>query len=264
VLKRCRTPETAADVLRAYVYGDVPLDEWPSKDGGQTGGVWDEFSRAKELVHQGHTDQAADVWQQISLTTGLDPRQLLQAWYFLRQVGRRPPVELAKTVLGAVLEMPVQGKHDLLAGYSDDSVRYLNYAGSALVVEDPSIAGLHDALDAWLEVSRLIVGVIGPWDQPSFPPLPQDHARLVVLTPSGPHFGQGPRDAMQADRAAGAFIGAAMRVMTLVTSASRGSRGVLHHPSRGGVAATVPMRPGRSHPAARLASYRAPWPGGGR
>ncbi len=40
----------------------------------------------------------------------------------------------------------------------------------------------------------------------------------MMLTPSGPHFGQGPLAALSADRAAGAFISAAASLMTLIVN----------------------------------------------
>lgn len=219
MLKRGR-PQSAADVLRTYIYGDVALDEWKAGGEEQIGPVWGAFARARDFVQQGHIDRAVDVWLQIASMKDTESRQILQAWHFLRGAGHRPPDALAKTVLGVVIEMPVENGHDLLAAYADGSVRYLNYAGSAVVVEDRSISAIQEALQKWLEVGRLIVGVIGPWGQQDFPPLPVDHVRLMMLTPSGPHFGQGPLEAMKADRAAGAFIGTGTRLMTLVASLS--------------------------------------------
>ena len=58
--------------------------------------------------------------------------------------------------------------------------------------------------------------MIGPLDQPAFPPLPAGHARVTVLTPSGPHLGQGPAEALPADPMGGPFLIAATNVLRLL------------------------------------------------
>src|SRR6267142_5896966 len=102
--------------------------------------LWISFERARRLAHAGQQREAAGVWLQIASAEGLESRQLLQAWHFLRQAGFPPPADQAKLVLGVVAQMPVQGSHDLLAAYRDGSARYLNYSGKAVVWEDRSDA----------------------------------------------------------------------------------------------------------------------------
>jgi len=213
-----RKPPSAAATLRQFVYGDAPAEAWIGQGGGDAGEPWTSFERAQQLARAGKAGDAAAIWQQIAASDGLESRHVLQAWHFLRQAGQEPPADHGKLALGAVVEMPVNGAHDLLAAYQDGSARYLNYSGKVVVWEDRSVAPIQEAIDKWLTVAQAIAKVTGPWDQPQLPPVPAGHARVMVLTPSGPHLGQGPEAALQADPMAGAFLGAATSLFQLILS----------------------------------------------
>jgi hypothetical protein len=212
-------PQGTADpsrALRQFVYGDAPVDEWAAQGDGDPGEPWNSFERARQLFHRGQRQEAIKIWRQIAVAEGLESRQVLQAWHFLRQTGEQPPAGSAKLVLGAAAEMPVHGGHDVLAAYRDGTARYLNYSGKAVVWEDRSVATIQSAITDWLAKAQVIVNAIGPWNQPALPPLPPGHARLMMLTPSGPHFGQGPVTDLSADQGARSFITAATGLMQLI------------------------------------------------
>jgi hypothetical protein len=209
---------SAADVLRTFVYGNVPMDEWVAEGAEAAGGPWNDFVRAREFALQGQMDQAVEVWRQIAFSDGLESRQVLQAWHFLREAGEQPPPDRAKQVLGVIIEMPVPQGHDLLAAYKDGSARYLNFSGKAVVIEDRSLVRIQEAISLWIAAGEAIVQVIGPWQDSTFPSVPPGHVRVMMLTPSGPHFGQGPLEQLTADRAAGAFIGCASQLLQLVVN----------------------------------------------
>jgi len=200
---------SAAGALGRFVYGDAPLDTWVAHGPGALKEPWASFERARQLVRAGKPEEAAKIWRQIASTEGLESRQVLQAWHFLRQAGYLPPADQAKLVLGVVAEMPVHGVHDLLAAYQDGSARYLNYSGTAVVMEDHSESEIQAAIGTWLASGQVIASVTGPWDQLSLPPVPAGYARAMVLTPGGPQFGQGPAAAPSADPLAGPFFSAA-------------------------------------------------------
>jgi hypothetical protein len=215
---RARDRPGAAGAVGQFVYGDAPLDEWVAHGDGALREPWSSFERARQMVHAGQPDEAVKVWRQIASTEGLESRQVLQAWHFLREVGCPPPADRAKFVLGVVAEIPVEGAHDLLAAYRDGSARYLNHSGKAVVWEDRSVSQVQAAIGTWLARGQVIAGATGPWDQPSFPPLLAGHARVMVLTPGGPQFGQGPMAGLSADPVAGPFISAAFSLMQLIIS----------------------------------------------
>ncbi|HET7486614.1 MAG TPA: hypothetical protein VFJ85_01700 [Acidimicrobiales bacterium] len=217
---RRRTPHdggngsSAADTLRTFVFGDRAVDEWPPPDTDVGAEPWRSFVLARSALARGAYAEAQQLWWAIAERQDIGARQVLQAWHFLRSVGVAPDAARAKQVLGAVAEVAVPQGHDLLVVYADGSVRYLNFSGAAVAIEQeiPSVAG---PAREFLAVGQSIVGAIGPWEGP-LPPLPAGHSRLTMLTPSGPHFGQGPDDALRSSPPAAAFFDAATRTLLAV------------------------------------------------
>ncbi len=204
-----------AGVLRRFVYGDVPLDEWVAKGAAAPVGPQVSFERARQLVHADQIHEAVKIWWQLAFTEGLESRQTLQAWHFLRQAGYRPPADRAKLVLGAVAESPEQGTHNVLAAYQDGTARYLAYSGKALIWEDSSVTEIQMAIGDWLASGQAIADATEAWDQPSLPPLLAGYGRVMVLTPGGPRFRQSPAAAV-GDPMAGLFLAAAIRLLRLL------------------------------------------------
>ncbi|MFN8016594.1 MAG: hypothetical protein U0P45_00580 [Acidimicrobiales bacterium] len=131
----------ANEDLRALLFGNVPIDAWPVDDGGSSGEAWDEpwslFVRARAHLRDGDQDLAIRAWSQIANPIfGWESRQVLQAWTFLRGQGIVPDASIAGEVLGVVVEIAMEGSHDVLAAYADRSVRFLHHLGGATVVED--------------------------------------------------------------------------------------------------------------------------------
>jgi hypothetical protein len=171
------------------LFGDLPLDQWPAAGTPAHGAPWDSFVAARAQLAAGHREDAVRLWLDIAARTDIEARHVLQAWTFLRQAGITPRLEHAKDVLGVVVSVPVQHGHDVLAAYRDGSARYVNFSGAAVVVDHTPIA-VDAALRELLEQGRVLVTRIGPWTEPQVLPLAEGNARLMVLTPSGPHFGQ--------------------------------------------------------------------------
>jgi hypothetical protein len=144
-------------------------------------------------------------------SSGLESRHYLQAWHALRELGVAPEVALAKQVLGAVIEVPVETGLDVLAAYADGTARYLNHSGAAVIWEHPNDS-LDAEVSALLEAARAIAVRIGPWDGPR-PVLPRGQTRLSILTPSGLHFGQASFETLSRDPLSGRAISAALALM---------------------------------------------------
>lgn len=155
------------------------------------------------------------MWRQIAETDGLESRVTLQAWHFLRQAGQNPPEELGQQALGTVAEVPMKAKHDVLAAYRDGSARYLNHGGGAVIWdgEDPAIQA---AIDNWLVAAQGLAYAIGAWDKPSLPVLPAGHLRVVMLTPGGHRFGQGPEAAIRSEAAVAQYLARATTLLQLL------------------------------------------------
>src|ERR1700722_17775869 len=139
-----------AGVLGQFVYGDASLDGWVEDGDGALHEPWSSFEQARQLVHAGQPDEAVKVWRRIASTEGLESRQVLQVWHFLRGAGCPPPADRARFVLGVIAEIPVEGAHDLLAAYRDGSARYLNHSGKAVIWEDRSASEVRAAIGTWL------------------------------------------------------------------------------------------------------------------
>jgi hypothetical protein len=206
--------EATPNPIRETLFGDMPLDAWPN--GGETTDEmpWGAFVSARVHLQSGNPSDAITWWRHILEQPGLEPRQYLQAWHFLRQHGEQPPPDVAKQVLGVVVEVAMPEGLDLLAAYPDHSVRYYNYSGAGIVWEHPD-ASLDGQIDQLLNAARQVVSMIGPWEQARPAPPPRGQVRMSFLTPSGLHFGQGPMDALSRDPLGG-------RVIQLATVLMRG------------------------------------------
>ena len=67
----------------------------------------------------------------------LETRIQLWVWSALRELGKQPNANLRKEILGVVIEVPMRGAYDTLAGYEDGSARYLNFSGKAIFWDKP-------------------------------------------------------------------------------------------------------------------------------
>jgi hypothetical protein len=209
----------AADALRPLLYGDVPMDRWPEGD-DQLDAPWDLFVRARRHLADGDQDLAVRAWSAIAHDESLESRNRLQAWHFLRSINVHPDEALvARQAWGAVVEVPVGGGHDVLAAYAMGGVRYLNHAGGATVLDEGQGGEeVLEARDRFLVAGQALADVLGPWTEPTLPEVPADQTRLLVLTPGGHRFGQGPDDALRQEPLAEAFFSAATELLVAVVA----------------------------------------------
>lgn len=210
---------TAADALRPTLYGDVPLDEWPAGD-DHPDEPWASFVRARKHLADGDQDLAVRAWSAIAHDESLESRNRLQAWHFLRSINVNPDEALvARQAWGVVVEVPVDGGHDVLAAYPVGGVRYLNHAGGATVLEEGQGGeAVLAALAELLVAGQALADVLGAWTEAALPELPADQTRLLVLTPGGHRFGQGPDDALRQEPLAEALFSAATELLVAVVS----------------------------------------------
>lgn len=203
--------------LRSTLFGLVPLEGWPDGDDA-AGEPWDAFVRARRHLAAGDQDLAVREWASIETRASfgaVESRHLLQAWQFLRSVGIQPDASIAGQALGVVVEVTVDGAHDVLAAYADGSVRYLNHAGGATILDDvpPEVAVKAAAV---LAAGQVLADQIGPWTEPQLPELSVGQMRLTVLTRGGPHFGQGADEVLGRDVMAGPLLAAATELLVAV------------------------------------------------
>jgi hypothetical protein len=202
--------------LRELLFGDALMSQWPREtDGGQQF-PWTAFVEARARIAKGDRAGAIERWKAVADHEGLESRQYLQAWTFLRQQGVQPPAEIATRVLGTVLEVGMREGLDVLAAYEDHTARYLNHSGAAVIWEHPDDS-LDPLIDELLRASASVVARIGPWKEARRPPPARDDVRMSFLTPSGLHFGEGPFALLSEDAMGSPVIQRATALMIALT-----------------------------------------------
>ena len=195
------------------------MNQWPPDEDSTSGEPWRSFIAARNAFASGRTDQAIQLWLSIARAPDLESRQVLQAWSLLRRQGVAPSADESAVVHGVVCEIAVADGHDVLAVYKDGSSRYLNYSGKVIVAEGGSPQAVL-AANAVLAAAAPLGNVIGLWDQPALPAVPNGHARLLLLTPGGFRFGQGPQDALWQEPMAGPVLSAATQLLLFLTDSA--------------------------------------------
>jgi len=205
--------EPASPSIRELLFGDVPVLEWPRPDAtGRTEQPWAQFVVAQDAYRNHDAATAIAALQQVVALPGLEARQYLQAWHFLRILGVAPPADEARRVLGVVVEVSLPEGLDLVVAYADLSARYFNHSGAGVVWEGGT--DLADTpIQNLLAAGQTVANVIGPWHEARRAAPPTGHVRINSLTASGLYFGEGPFDVLFNDSLASPVIAGALALM---------------------------------------------------
>jgi hypothetical protein len=204
---------------RDSLFGDMPLEV--VIDESRNSLCHERFADASKSLAAGDNQRAQDILHAVVIMPGIESRYQIQAWHLYRLLGGRPTPDLAKLVLGVIVEVGIDKGNDLLAVYADRTAHYHNHAGSVVIWKRPN-ESLDGLIDSVLRAAATVVDRIGPWQGMRRPPPRQDHMRLNILTPSGIHFGEGPFDQLQRDKLAKHLVLAATNVMTRLTTLAYG------------------------------------------
>jgi len=135
-------------------------------------------------------EEAAEAGRLLRAVTliSTEARVRLWAWHNLRQLGKYPSPDLARQVLGVIIEVPFEDRMDVLAAYGDGTARYINHQGGMIVWDrlDEMITPL--VLNVIREASPMGAAHEDRIDDP----VPPDSVRISVLTPGGIYIWQGP------------------------------------------------------------------------
>jgi hypothetical protein len=127
---------------------------------------------------------------------------------------------LPQVLLGVVVEVALETGLDVLAAFTDGSVRYIHGSGKIAAFEGRN-AALEPTVQRLFAASRDVVSRIGTWDKARLPPPPLGSVRLSFLASDGLHFGQGPMSVMQNDPLAGSVLRAASELLSIVVQSAK-------------------------------------------
>jgi hypothetical protein len=122
-------------------------------------------------------------------------RNRMWAYNLLRERGEPVP---PKILLGTIVEVHMEDGLDVLAAFTDGSVRYINHSEKMGFVEG-RVPQLEEHIEILLKVSGFIVNQIGPSTEARLPPPPKGEVRTTFLVSDGLYFGQGPYDELRND-----------------------------------------------------------------
>jgi hypothetical protein len=137
------------------------------------------------------------------------------AYHWLRSNKRPVPKGI---LLGVIVEVPLAGGLDVIAAFSDGSVRYINQTGKLAVIE----GGLPETgpiISDILGASQQVVAKIGPWDKHRLSPPKKKNIRLTFLVSDGLYFGEGPMAVMARQPMAATVIQHATKLLQVVVKA---------------------------------------------
>ncbi len=213
-------PQTLSAEMSALMFGDAPWEVW-GKTGAPAEEPWATFIAARTAFEAKDFASAKTHLQRILDRPGLESRNYVQAWHFLRTLGVAPESD-PKHLYGVILEAGVNGGLDVIGAYEDRSARYWNFGGTGVVWDRPDDS-LDADIDALFAVSRPTLQQIGPWEKARLGPPEQGVIRISFLTPSGLHFGQGEAALFQRDPLAGPIIHHGVALMQKLMALSRKS-----------------------------------------
>ncbi len=121
------------------------------------------------------------------------------------------------TLLGVIVEVPLERGLDVLAAYPDARVRYINQTGKMSLFE--CVTGPMDAtVRLLLGAAQKAVSQIGPWEKPRLPAPRAGNVRLTFLVSDGLYFGEGPFSILEREPMAAPILRHAGELLKLVVA----------------------------------------------
>ena len=143
--------------FKELLFADQPLDQLllsaAETDFGE--GPWTVLSEAGASIRDGKPDEAIQLLLKITAKPDIQTRILLWSWTTLRGLGVLPDSAGASEIKGIVIEVPVSGGIDVLAGYADGTARYINHSGKIIVWDLPDALVL-DLIRKLLECAGIL------------------------------------------------------------------------------------------------------------
>ncbi|MBX7141637.1 MAG: hypothetical protein K1X63_11210 [Chitinophagales bacterium] len=135
----------------------------------------------------------------------------------LREMQVKPSL---KELLGVVIEVALPEGLDVLAGYNDQTARYINYSEKVVIWETADPASLPLFVNLMNE-GAIVVNKIGPWEKPRLPFPEQGNTRVTFQVTDGIYFGQAATNVLFKDPMASPVLNAGLALMKFLTEASQ-------------------------------------------
>ena len=143
------------------------------------------FERAYKYVGEGKPEEAKKILNQSLNEPAHEARYRLWVWNALRQLGEKPPPEIADEVQGVVIEVPVESAGETLGAYSDGRALYLNThrKGGTIVWDNTEETRINTLVRDVINAAKPLVGKARPFDKHR--PTQQNVFRVSILTYGG-------------------------------------------------------------------------------
>ena len=99
--------------------------------------------------------------EQVTATVDIETRHHVQAWHYLRELGRKPPPAESKNVLGIIIETGTAEGTDVVGAYEDHTARYWGPGGIGILWNRLN-ADLDDDFDSFFALARVAAKKIEP------------------------------------------------------------------------------------------------------
>ena len=153
-------------------------------------------------------------------TKDSESRNRILAWKALRQLSVFPDESIKREVLGYVAEVGLEAGVDYLAVYSDNTARYYNFSGSAIIYEQANNEEVDNEIQKLLVLCKTTVEQLSTWNAKRRSPPQNTLVRLTFMTPEGLFFGEGPMSLLEQDVLAKDIIQQSVVVMKLLMELS--------------------------------------------
>jgi hypothetical protein len=121
--------------------------------------------------------------------------------------------------LGTIVEVHYEKGLDVLAGYVDGRIRYINFTGKLVICETPP-QQLTDKNDELMRMSQMAINQLSPCTTPRRTPPQRGMIRMTFLASDGPYIGEATLGQLRQDRFAKPVIDAAEGLLKLVVTAA--------------------------------------------
>lgn len=211
--------------LRELIFADESLEAVArfvleqEAQGEEVRPTWRRLARVAAWVAQEHRGLAIEELYRILEDERDDARSCFQCWNFLRQLGEVPGPEVARRVLGLVIERSHAGRPELVAAYWDGTARWLDVKGGFRIFTDPDPSMVAN-IRRRLRVCRPLVEVTDASSGPRPPPPTGPRCRITVLTPAGLRMREGTWAALWDDDVTGPVLEMGGELTERLTDAS--------------------------------------------